>query len=175
MWAARVDEGYVFGDLTEDAVKTLRGVPMLIESSDDRVRARLLPETCIEHDDEEHWREHAVPELERLFLSRAHLVRRDLEKLRKLPDSDHCLLLIVHEHVNAWLAALNAARLALYVLNDLSAEHMESLGFSSASAKQQEAIIRISLLAEIQAVLLGELEVEGDDAASSDDVGEDEE
>jgi hypothetical protein len=169
MWVARVAEGYVFGELTAAAVETLRGVPMLIESTDERVRARLLPETCIEPEDEQHWREHAVPELERLFLSRATLVRRDLETLRKLPDSGLHALLITHEHTNAWLAALNAARLALYVLNDLTAEHMETEGFSGATKKQQEAIVRISLLAELQAVLLGEFEV-GDDEASVEDL-----
>jgi hypothetical protein len=170
MWAARVDEGYLFGELTSDAVQTLRGVPMLMESSDERIRRRLLPETCIEPEDEQHWREHAVPELERLFLSRAHLVQRDLDKLRKLPDSEgHCLL-VIHEHVNAWLAALNAARLALFELNDLTAAHMETEGFSGASAKQQEAILRISLLAEIQAVLLGDFEV--DDVSVDDVAGE---
>ncbi|MEC8653257.1 MAG: DUF2017 family protein [Planctomycetota bacterium] len=168
MWAARVDEGYLFGELTDDAVRTLRGVPMLIESSDDRVRRRLLPETCHEEEDEAHWREHAVPELERLFLSRAHLVQRDLDKLRRLPDTEGQVLLISHEHVNAWLAALNAARLALFELNDLTAAHMETEGFSGASAKQQEAIIRISLLAEIQAVLLGDFEVDDEDASADD-------
>ena len=55
MWVARVEEGFVFGELTAAAVDTLRGVPMLIESNDERVRARLLPETCVEPDDEEHW------------------------------------------------------------------------------------------------------------------------
>ena len=163
MWAGRVDEGFVFGDLTEEILQTLRGVPMLIESSDERVRRRLLPETCAEPRDEQHWREHAVPELERLFLSRATLVRRDLERLRKLPKSDNYVLLITHQHVNAWVAALNAARLALFALNDLTAEHMETEGFSGASAKQQEAIVRISLLAELQAVLLGDFEAPDDD------------
>jgi hypothetical protein len=77
MWVARVDEGFVFGDLTPASVETLKGVPMLLESADARVRARLLPETCDDADAEEHWRRHAVPELERLFLSRAQVVRRD--------------------------------------------------------------------------------------------------
>ena len=168
MWAARVDEGYVFGDLTPAAVETLKGVPMLIESSDRRVRDRLLPETCQDEDDEQHWREHAVPELERLFLSRAQLVRRYLENLRKLPKSVNAVLLIPDDHVNAWLAALNAARLALYVLNDMTAEHMEEEGFTTASPKQQEAALRIGLLAEMQAVLLGEFEVDEDDGTFED-------
>jgi hypothetical protein len=160
MWVARVDEGHVFGDLSAGTVETLRGVPMLIESSDARVRGRLLPETCSDADAEEQWRQHAVPELERLFLSRAQLVRRDLGTLRRMPKSGNHLLLIPDAHVNAWLAALNAARLALFTLNDLTAEHMEADAFVAAEPKQQEALLRIHLLAEMQSVLLGDFEVE---------------
>lgn len=160
MWAARVDEGFVFGDLTPASVETLKGVPMLIESADVRVRDRLLPETCIEAEDEEHWRQHAVPELERLFLSRAQLVRRDLASLRKLQKSNDEVLFIQTGHVSAWLAALNAARLAMFALADLKAEHMEEEGYLDCDAKQQEALLRIQLLAWMQSVLLGDDELQ---------------
>jgi hypothetical protein len=160
MWVARVDEGYVFGDLSPASVETLKGVPMLLESQDPRVRERLLPETCSDEEAEEHWRRHAVPELERLFVSRAQVVRRDLGNLRTLPESSRQVLLIPHAHQNAWLAALNAARLALFELNSLTAESMEPEAFGTASKKQQEALLRIHLLAEIQSVLLGDFEVE---------------
>jgi hypothetical protein len=165
MWFARVDEGYLFGDLTPASVDTLKGVPMLIESADTRVRDRLLPETCTDPEAEAHWRQHAVPELERLFLSRAQLVRRDLAQLVTMPKSVNSLLLVRDEHKNAWIAALNAARLALFALNDLTAEFMEDgpgeqSGFAKASAKQQEAVLRIHLLAEIQSVLLGDVDVD---------------
>lgn len=160
MWVARVDEGFVFGDLTPASVETLKGVPMLLESADARVRARLLPETCDDADAEEHWRRHAVPELERLFLSRAQLVRRDLAALRKMPKSEHKILLVPDAHANAWLASLNAARLAIYELAELTAESMEADGFASATRKQQEALLRIHLLAEIQSVLLGDFDLE---------------
>jgi hypothetical protein len=160
MWVARVDEGYVFGDLTAASVETLKGVPMLLESQDPRVRERLLPETCDDEDAESHWRRHAVPELERLFASRAQIVRRDLATMRSLPATMRQLLLIPHAHQAAWLAALNAARLALFELNGLTAESMEPEAFGTASEKQQEALLRIHLLAEIQSVLLGDFEVE---------------
>lgn len=169
MWAARLQEGFIFGDLTPAAVDTLKGVPMLIESSDVRVRERLLPETCSLEEDEQHWREHAVPELERLFLSRAQLVRRDLDTLRKMPDAVNFVLLVPHEHANAWLAALNAARLALYVLNDMTAQHLEVDGFDLANAKQKEAILRIEMLAEMQSVFLGDHDAVNDD---DDDLGD---
>jgi hypothetical protein len=168
MWVARVDEGYVFGDLTPATVDTLKGVPMLIESADARVRGRLLPETCQEAEAEEHWRQHAVPELERLFLSRAQLVRRDLATLKPMPKSTHQVLLISDAHASAWLAALNAARLALYELAELTPELMDADGFANGTPKQQEAMLRIHLLAEIQSVLLGDFDV--DSAGSFDDL-----
>ncbi|MEO6594772.1 MAG: DUF2017 family protein [Planctomycetota bacterium] len=160
MWAARVDEGFVFGGLSQASVDTLTGVPMLLESSDTRVRERLLPETCDDPDDEAQWRRHSVPELERLFLSRGQLVRRDLAAMRRMAGSSEQVLLIPDAHANAWLAALNAARLALFVLNDMTAEHLEPEGFAAASQKQQEAMLRIHLLAEVQSVLLGDFEVD---------------
>ena len=167
MWAARLDEGYLFGGMDAETVATLKGVPMLLESADARVRRRLLPETCSDAEDEEQWRLHAVPELERLFLSRAQLVRRDLAGLRQLEADGRHVLLIVHEHASAWLAALNAARLALFVLNDLEADHLTDEGFAALTGKQREAVVRIDLLAGMQAVLLGEHEVE--DGGSIDD------
>lgn len=165
MWAARVDEGFVFGGLLPSTVETLKGVPMLLESADARVRERLLPETCDDPDDEAWWRRHSVPELERLFLSRAQLVRRDLAAMRKIGGGQAHVLLIRDGHASAWLAALNAARLALFALSDLKAEHMEADGFAKATPKQQEAVLRIHLLAEIQSVLLGDFEI--DDSGQS--------
>jgi len=170
MFAVAVDGGFLFGELTPAMIDTLKGVPMLIESSDARVRDRLLPETCSDDEDEAHWRAHAVPELERLFLSRAQVVRRDLATVAQLPRSTNSMLLIPDEHVNAWLAALNAARLALYVLNDMTEEHMTEEGLRNATPKQQEAALRIELLAAMQGVLLGDFdEHPGDDDEGSDD------
>jgi hypothetical protein len=168
MWVTRVAEGFVFGDITPEAIETLKGVPMLIESSDSRVRDRLIPETYSTDEDEEHWREHAVPELERLFLSRAQLVRRDLATIRTMPDSANSVLLVPDEHVNAWIAALNAARLAIFALNDMAAEHLEVEGFGSASPQQRKAILRLEMMAEMQSVMLGDYQV-GEDDASFDD------
>lgn len=160
MWVARADDGFLFGGLTRSCVETLRGVPMLLESRDERVRKRLLPETYGDAQDEAGWRRHAAPELERLFLSRAQLVRRDLAGLRQLKDADSWVLVIPDTHANAWLSSINAARLALYALNDLTPRHMERDGILKANGKQQEALDRIHFLAEVQCVLLGDVDVD---------------
>jgi|JRYL01.1.fsa_nt_gb hypothetical protein len=167
MWAARIPEGYVFGGMSTECVRTLEGVPLLLESRDPRVLERLYPDTCSDEQDEAQWREHAVPELERLFASRGTIVRKDLAAMRAVGDAASRVLLIPEGHTNAWLASLNAARLALYALNDLNADWMSGYELESATDKQREAIARIHLLAEIQAVLLGEFELE---VADPDDV-----
>jgi hypothetical protein len=170
MWVARAEDGFVFGGLTREFVETLRGVPMLLESTDERVRARLLPETYDDDESEDQWRRHAAPELERLFVSRAQLVRKDLLHLRQLKAADSWVLPIPDEHVNAWLASLNAARLALYVLNELKAEHLEREGANQANEKQRQAVHRIHFLAEVQCVLLGDVDFDdGGDAVPDDD------
>lgn len=168
MWFARADSGFVIGGLGRAEVETLRGVPMLLESTDPRVRNRLLPETYDEADAAAQWRRHSAPELERLFLSRAQLVRKDLAGLRQLDSADSWMLPIPDYHVNAWLASLNAARLALFVLNDLCAEQMEREGGGRSSRKQREALERIHFLAELQCVLLGDFGLGGED----EDAGE---
>ncbi|MFN6196778.1 MAG: DUF2017 family protein [Planctomycetota bacterium] len=156
MWVARVDEGWLFGDLSPRTAEILKGIPMLLESEDPRVRARLLPETLADEGHEADWRAHAVPELERLFASRATLVGRDLAAMRPMKSGGKLLLLVTNPHASAWLAALNAARLALYALNDLTATHMEMDSAEPATAQQRQAIASINLMAEMQSVLLGD-------------------
>lgn len=168
MWAARAEDGYLVGGLDRQCLDTLRGVPMLVESNDSRVRERLLPETYDSAEDEAQWREHATPELERLFQSRLQIVRKDLAAVRKLDAVDSWVLFLPDTHANAWLASLNAARLALFVLNDLDATHLERDGDEECTDKQREAISRIHFLAEIQCILMGELEAMAADAECED-------
>ncbi|MCA3010691.1 MAG: DUF2017 family protein [Phycisphaerales bacterium] len=156
MWVARVDEGWLFGDLSPRTAEILKGIPMLLESEDQRVRARLLPETLDDAAHEADWRAHAVPELERLFASRATLVGRDLAAMRKMQSGEKLLLLVTNQHASAWLAALNAARLALYALNDLTAQHMDMDSAEPATPQQLQAVASIHLMAEMQSVLMGE-------------------
>lgn len=163
MWFASCDDGFVIGGLGREEIETLRGVPMLIESNDARVRKRLLPETYEDEEAEKEWRRHATPELERLFVSRAQVVRMDLANIRQLKSVDSWVLTVGANHVNAWLASLNAARLALYVMAELTEEQMERDGAVNCSKKQLEAIGRIHFMAELQCVLLGDVEAAEED------------
>jgi len=171
MWAVRTDVGYLICGLTRICLETLRGVPMLLESNDPRVRKRLMPETYDDAEAELQWRQHAAPELERLFLSRAQIVRKDLAAMRQLKDADSWVLFVPDTHQNAWLATLNAARLALFLLSELEAVHLERDGHQRATEKQREAIARIHFLAELQSILMGQFDLM-DDLDLDDDSGD---
>ncbi|MBL8897802.1 MAG: DUF2017 family protein [Planctomycetes bacterium] len=174
MWAARTDTGWAFGDIAPEALTTLEAVPLLLTTRDPRVVERLHPETYAEDADEREWRRHAGEELRHLFASREELVRGDLARMRELPAGRGKFLLIPDAHVSGWLAALNAARLALYALNDLEPEWMAGKERERMSAQQRMALARIHLLAELQTVLLGERTREPHSSSADEDEDADE-
>ena len=125
MWGARDEVGNLWlGGVNTFGAQALAIVPELLESDDPRVQKRLLPVTFDEDDEEEQWRKHGLPELARLFLSRSQLMRRDLESMRKVRDTDYWILCIPKGHESAWLSGLNGVRLALYELHDMEPAYL---------------------------------------------------
>ena len=139
--------------LTAICADTAMRVPGLLESEDPRVRGRLLPEAYDDPDEEAHWRRLGGPELERLFLSRAALIRRDLESMSS-EGPETFSLRISAGHEAAWLSGLNGARLALFALHDLKAEDMEREPRADGFAEKELALIRIHVMAYLQELLL---------------------
>lgn len=73
---------------------------------------------------DEDWEEHVLPELKVLFSSAVDLVRLDVVHSWIAPGTDASLRIPVR-HVEAWLLALNQARLALAARNNLTETEME--------------------------------------------------
>lgn len=69
------------------------------------------------------WKEHVLPELRTMFASAVEIVRMDLVGSWLSPGTDAALRVPVH-HVEAWLIALNQARLALAARYDLTEKTM---------------------------------------------------
>ena len=65
------------------------------------------------------WQEHVLPELRMLFASAVEIVRHDLVGSWRHPGTDAGLRIPV-AHIEAWLLALNQARLALAARHDLT-------------------------------------------------------
>jgi hypothetical protein len=74
---------------------------------------------------DEDWKEHILPELRELFASAVDIVRVDLARSWVSPGTDASVRVPV-KHVEAWLLALNQARLALAARHHLTEAEMES-------------------------------------------------
>ena len=139
--------------LTPLCADTAMRVPGLLEDEDPRVRGRLLPEAYDDPEEEEHWRRLGAPELERLFLSRAQLIRRDLESLSRDGPQTFALR-IAKGHDTAWLSGLNGARVALFALHDLNAADMDREPDNDRDPEKELALLRIHLMAYLQELLM---------------------
>lgn len=73
---------------------------------------------------DEDWKEHVLPELRVLFASAVEIVRVDLVHSWVRPGTDAAVRVPVR-HVEAWLLALNQARLALAARHRLTEAQME--------------------------------------------------
>lgn len=111
------DGSVLFEPLGPWQVETLLGIPeLLAEEQPDEVLERLFPRPS-EHDEAINleWKRLVVPELVTLLASARELVSKDLEGIEPVtpPTGATWRLRIPQKHVNAWISALQAARLAL--------------------------------------------------------------
>ncbi len=154
-WCAVDDEGnFWFGGLQDFFVQTLQQIPDLLQSDDEAVRDRLYPATYVDADNQDEWRRHAVPELERLFSSRASLIGRDLASLRKIPNGETWFFCMPVAHKSAWSSGLNGARLALFHQHGLSPVDMELDPELAGGEAKADALLRIHYLGILQSLLL---------------------
>ncbi len=154
MHVERADDGQLWvGGLTPLHADTFLRMPALIESEDSRVRGRLSPEVYDDPDDQEQWRRHATPEIEHLFLSRVQILRADLAGM--VPEDERCYRMpIAIGHELAWLSSLNAARLALFTLNDLTPQDMERTPDEIEEPERELVLVRIHIMAYLQELLM---------------------
>jgi len=150
----RTPEGEIILDqLPAVCADTLRAVPEVLESDDPRVRDRLLPRAYEDDELEAEWRRIGVPELEHLFATSTRLIEKDLHTLHRTDDGSYKLV-VRPEHENAWLSGLNAARHAIFILNDLEPDDMGRDPDELQKPSQALALYRIHLLAWVQELLM---------------------
>jgi len=150
----RTPEGEIVLDqLPAVCAETLRSLPEVLESDDPRVRDRLLPRAYEDDELEAEWRRIGVPELEHLFATSTRLIEKDLHSLRRTGDGSFKLL-VPPEHENAWLSGLNAARHAIFILNDLDPDDMDKDPDELARPTQALALYQIHLLAWVQELIM---------------------
>ena len=126
----------------------LRELPEILELRDSPdAQARLFPNPTANDDTvNREWHQVAAPELRHLFVSAGEVVARDLTAVT--PDEtapDHYQVTFPVEHVNAWMSALNQARLILAAVHKIREKDMNRTDFDPKSSKDVAAL-RIHLL-----------------------------
>ena len=134
----------------------LRELPALLADDAPGIRNRLTGNPYPE--DEEaarQWEKYAVPELEHLFRSARDLVGRDLASLAPEPRlRNRFRVEIPADHLNAWLSALAAVRVALGEAHALTEEELESLLPPVITCERDRAILLVHLLGWVQGLLV---------------------
>lgn len=111
------DGSFRFEGLGPFLVHVLLELPTLLDPDQpDAVRRRLFPHPAGDEDSREEWRRYVHPELFALIASAREIVSEDLA---------HWSLRLPRENLQAWISALNTARLTLGAAHDLGEEDME--------------------------------------------------
>jgi hypothetical protein len=104
-------------DLDPFLAELLRQIPASTHADDAPAAQQRLfsaPADASEKEICAEWKLYVEPELRRLFQSATETVTADLEQLNgKEKSVSNCTLCIPTEHADAWLSALNQARLAI--------------------------------------------------------------
>ncbi|MGA2138296.1 MAG: DUF2017 family protein [Verrucomicrobiia bacterium] len=126
----------------------LRELPEILELRDSPdAQTRLFPNPTAEDEKaNDEWREVTGPELRHLFVSAGETVARDLTALTadEAAPQEHQVTFPV-EHVNAWMSALNQARLILAAVHEIGDKDMNRTDFDPTSSRDVAAL-RIHLL-----------------------------
>lgn len=105
----------------------LQIVPCAAATDDPAVQSRLFcqPSGGREPEFERDWKEYVEPDLRDIFKSAQEIVEGDLKDFDPNEAGDSSTLRIPIKHLEAWVHALNQARLALSARYDFTEEDME--------------------------------------------------
>jgi Domain of unknown function (DUF2017) len=106
------------------------------------------------------WKLYVEPELRRLFRSSTETVAADLAQLNgKEKSFANCTLRIPKEHADAWLNALNQARLAIAAKYDFTDGELCDHYRSPFGSRRDLSLFQVNFYGFLQEFILQELEV----------------
>ena len=119
----------------------LHALPEIFDQRDQpAARRRLLPDPTTDRAINADWQQTITPELRHMFVAATDTVTRDLTGIT--PDGE---LTFAVEHLNAWMSALNEARLILGELFHITDADMDTPEFDVTTPKGL-AVFRIHVL-----------------------------
>jgi len=151
----RSDSGaYVVDGVTEDLAFVLRELPGLLGGDQpEAVRKRLFPDPSDDPQMAADWRRTQHPELFALLADARTIVESDLPSLARASPRGKWRIEIPKAHATAWISALNAARLALGAVHDVTAADMDPERLAP-DTERGLAILRIDLYGWLQGTLI---------------------
>lgn len=159
----RNGDALIVSDLDPFLAELLRQIPEStsgegIEAA--QLRLFSLPAPASEHEVCEEWKLYVEPELRRIFLSATETVNEDLKQLNGKNEKPfaNCTLRIPAEHAQAWLSALNQARLVIaakynFNENDLCDHYRSPIG-----SRRDLSLFQVNFYGFLQEYILRELE-----------------
>ncbi len=118
-----------------------------------KAQARLYPDPIGGEDHAEFrrdWKEHVRPELERLFASSREIVARDLSAL----GGNGTKLAIPSTHLEAWLNALNQARLVIVEESNFSEADLDHREPPDLATRRGRSLLKIHFYGHLQELLV---------------------
>lgn len=122
----------------------------------DNARARIYPDPFVSENGAEEasedWREHVHPELERLFAASRETVSADLGESPAGSTASRCV--IPRAHIDAWLNALNQARLVIVEENKFGERELSGSEPPDLSTRRGLSLLKVHFYAHLQELLV---------------------
>jgi hypothetical protein len=152
--ARRDADRVVVENITPDLAAVLSELSDHIGSDQPEVvRRRLLPDPSDDEEIAAEWRIRQHPELLALLADARRIVESDLPGLRQEGHRPRFSLSFPAAHLDAWISALNAARLALGARYDVTSDQMDP-DYVPSDHDAALALMRIDLYAWLQGTLI---------------------
>ena len=162
MEICRQDQALEIRELDPFLAELLRQIPESARPKDSAAAEERLfsaPAAAEETDLCAEWKIYVVPELRRLFQSATETVQQDLEQLRCTDKPfANCTLRIPLEHTDAWLNALNQARLAIAATHQFSDHELCDHYRSPLGNRRDLSLFQVNFYGFLQEFILREME-----------------
>ncbi len=160
----RQGEALEISELDPFLAELLRQVPDSTNPEDDAAaRSRLfsVPSEDGETEFSAEWKQYVEPELRRLFRTATETVAADLKQLNGTTKPfANCTLRIPKKHAEAWLNALNQARLVIAAKYGFTEAELSDHYRSPIGSRRDLGLFQVNFYGFLQEFILQELELE---------------
>jgi len=131
-------------------------VPALLpQAKDGPARGRLFPNPSTDAKVNDDWQHYVTPELETLFAAAGDILAKDIQLLAESKEAlKGQSVTFPLRHCDAWISAINQARLILGAQHNVTDADMDDHEFSDPNDPKQQAVLRIHVLGYLLQVLV---------------------